>query len=241
MYDEWVRDEREALGFHNFACAYNRGPYWPFTKFRPIYTIEDWKGLTINSTSIVQSQMYEALGAIPLFFGSAEVYENLAKGVIDAGGQPVGGLVTRKWYETGKPGYYHDWGAIYLGVGQHFMNLEVYQSLPKDLQEVIDEAGRNYTNWLDDAYDVERKEAMEFLVDYGTEIIIVSDSEKQRLQDIKHPILVQWAEELEAVGDPGLAMLDALYETSEQCVKDFPLKPSRKEIIEAALAAKAAK
>ncbi len=105
------------------------------TSSKPINSIEDVKGMKIRvAQSAASINAWEALGAKPVPMPMGEVFSALQQGVIDGQENPNSIIYARKIYEVNK--YValtnHQYAPIWVLISE-----DKYQSLPKDLQEVI--------------------------------------------------------------------------------------------------------
>jgi TRAP-type C4-dicarboxylate transport system substrate-binding protein len=105
---------------------------------KPISKIEDMKGMKIRAPVPGALACIKAWGAIPTRIAAAETYDALSKGAIDANVTGWGSIYARKFYEV--QDYYV--GPIWQTEWVIFMNLKKWNSLPKDIQEVIREVSR---------------------------------------------------------------------------------------------------
>jgi C4-dicarboxylate-binding protein DctP len=118
---------------------------------RPINGPADLSGIkmrTLQAPTILST--YRAYGANPTAMAYVEVYNGLQQGVIEGQENPLANIASMKFYEVQKymtlTGHaYHTYAAI--------MNKQVWESLPEDLQTVIEEAmivgrdaARQFTN-----------------------------------------------------------------------------------------------
>lgn len=107
---------------------------------REIRSPEDMKGLKIRvMNDPLQIATMEAFGATAINLPLADVYSSLQQGLIDAQENPFSNFYNYNIQEVQE----------YLSTTGHqfttscvAINNEYYESLPKDMQEVIDEAGR---------------------------------------------------------------------------------------------------
>jgi len=103
---------------------------------RALRTPEDWKGFKVRSTGI-PAAVFQKMGATPVYFPGAELYQALQTGVCEAA----------------------HWGAIYTGWemklqevtkyiilpfmakvtnGEIFVNLKLWEKLPSDIKQVLE-------------------------------------------------------------------------------------------------------
>src|SRR5947199_263759 len=107
---------------------------------RPINTPDDMKGQTIRvQESPIYVAMMKQLGANPVPMPWGEVYLAMKQGTVDGMEIPVVTMFSDKFFEVTK--YYSLTKHTYPPISW-FMNLKRYQSLPADLRQVVDEAGK---------------------------------------------------------------------------------------------------
>jgi TRAP-type C4-dicarboxylate transport system substrate-binding protein len=101
----------------------------------PVKTLADWKGLSIQSISKTTINYDEAFGAAPIGVGVGDLYENFSKGVCKAAMIDANLYSETKLYEVmDYLNTYNFNSAIAFVV----MNSDKYDSLPADLQELLD-------------------------------------------------------------------------------------------------------
>jgi TRAP-type C4-dicarboxylate transport system substrate-binding protein len=109
-------------------------PYLIFTAKKPVRNGDDLKGLKLRELGGPPSEMWKLLGATPVLLGMPDVYESASKGVIDGANIPWAAIATFKLYEVFK--YWTD-TATTASPQMTIMNLNKWNSLPKDIQEQI--------------------------------------------------------------------------------------------------------
>lgn len=100
----------------------------------PVYTADDMKGLKLRVTSGTPADMSIAWGATPMTISSSEIYQSLEKDVIqgyliDYTGVNAWSLFEVTDYYTEMPFYVAPWALL--------MNMDSWNELPADLQEII--------------------------------------------------------------------------------------------------------
>ncbi|MBM4761085.1 DctP family TRAP transporter solute-binding subunit [Bacillus sp. B15-48] len=136
---------------------------------RPITTSEDLKGLkmrTIESELLLDT--YRALGtdATPMAF--PEVYGGLQQGVIDGSDFSTGVYYTTNVYEQSK--HFSEVG-LYYASATLVINQGLYDSLPEDVQKVMDDLGKEYAQRQRQINQDLTAEYEENLIADGVEII----------------------------------------------------------------------
>jgi len=110
-----------------------------FTKF-PVRSVDDLKGKKVRATGF-EGEVAAALGMSVVSLPVAEVVQALESGAIDA--VIMGGYATGKVYGTGKPTGNVVSPPINEGSGEELiMNLDVWKSLPEDLQTTLTAVAR---------------------------------------------------------------------------------------------------
>lgn len=106
---------------------------------RPVRTVEDWKGLKMRASGVTQHGTAKALGGSPITLSVAEIEEAIAKGTVDA-------IMTDLPYGLQRGlsdiiSYLNQWEVSPVFSGSVFINAEVFNALPSDLQDAIKRAG----------------------------------------------------------------------------------------------------
>lgn len=118
----------------------------------PIRTVKDLSGFTVRvPAGDAYNRLFEALGAAPQTLQYPEVYSALQTGIVDGQENPVGLIVTSKFYEVQKYCSFtnHMWQGFWCLVNQ-----KAWAALPSDLQEI---ASRNLNqSALDQRKDLAR-------------------------------------------------------------------------------------
>jgi tripartite ATP-independent transporter DctP family solute receptor len=103
---------------------------------RPIYTVEDIRGLKMRTPPIDMTiRTFEALGANPQQVAYTETYMALSTGVVDGQENPFSNIVDMKFYEQQEYLSLLNWQ---VHPDPLYVNPDWYDSLPSDLQEVFD-------------------------------------------------------------------------------------------------------
>jgi tripartite ATP-independent transporter DctP family solute receptor len=114
------------------------------TSGKPIGTVEDVAGLKIRvPAAAAYTGLFKALGASPASLAFNEVYSALQTKIVDAQENPLGLIVTSKFYEVQKfcSLSNHIWQGNWI-----LFNGRTWKGLPANLQEIVEnrlnEAGR---------------------------------------------------------------------------------------------------
>ncbi|MBO4831130.1 MAG: TRAP transporter substrate-binding protein DctP, partial [Oscillospiraceae bacterium] len=140
MFEEMPEAQNEFKDWKVIAlhsCSY--GPI--STVKSKIETKDDFKGKQIRTAGTIPSQYLTALGANPISVPTSDVYESVAKGVIDGFTNDWHNIDCFKLYEP--IDYCLDLPVSYTSCFV-LMNKNTYNNLPDDLKAVIDTYAGNY-------------------------------------------------------------------------------------------------
>ena len=119
----------------------------------------DINGLLLNGPNPPTNAFIKLLGAVPAPMASTEVYDAMSKGAIDGAFSGWSTFYSRKWYEVAD----HFSGPFQCSTWITFMNLDTWNSLPKDIQQTIMEVAKDTENMSFEqgkAYDSKAKETL---------------------------------------------------------------------------------
>jgi len=195
----------EALAKSNIkiVAASSLGTMSMFFK-QPLKTLEDWKGRKVRTAGKLQSDTINALGATAQSMLSAEVYLALSTGVIDGSlWHPLSAL-EYKLYEVAKFAVIPYISLSGYTVAQ-IVSTDVFNKLPKNMQDIILQAGIDTEKHSQAAFLDDEKKAIEDLGKKGMNIYFVPQKETMRWRDASRPIWNNW---LKANGAPGQRLVD---------------------------------
>lgn len=148
----------------------------------PVTTADGFKGIKIR---VIQNPYHIAywqdLGANALAMDFSEVYVGLQQKTIDAQENPYMNIVANKFYET--QDYVIETNHL-AHVIVFLMNNQLYESLPEDMKELVDQCAYEavlYTRGLADESIASDKK---IIVDSGTEIIELPVEEREKMKDM---------------------------------------------------------
>ena len=142
---------------------------------KKINTIADYKGLKMRIPGLGGKVVAKAGGTVVLLPGG-EIFTSLERGVIDAT-EWVGPLhdLRMGFYQAAKYYYYPGWHepGTYL---EYFFNKKAYESLPKDLQHILDAACMENEQWTLTQFDAQNGAALQTLINkHKVEVIQFPD------------------------------------------------------------------
>ena len=167
----------------------------------PIKSMEDMKGLKVRCYGF-NAKVVQALGGVPVAMSQAEVYEALQKGVVEATFSPI--EVLKGWKQAEVTEYTVDSNAVGYTSGLYVvMNINKWNSLPKDVQKVIEEVNKEWIVKTGDAWDKADQDGREFALSKGHKFIPLSKEEAARWTVTVKPVIDKYAADAEAKGLPG--------------------------------------
>lgn len=180
------------------------GPGFFHTK-TPVNKIEDLKGLRIKSDANT-SKVVAAAGATPTTMPMLETYDALKRGLADGVLLPIETLKGWKFGEPCKYTYINH-GNAYANGFFIAMNKGRWNSLPKDIQQIIDKLNEEWFEkqaklWTD--VDVE---GLEFAKKTGQKIVYAPPEEEAKMRERMQPLLDAYMKSMKEKGLPGEEVL----------------------------------
>ena len=168
---------------------------------KPVNKLEDLKGMKIRAHG-VSGRIVTALGAAPVGMPITDTYDALSKGIVEGALFGWGGAFN---YNIGEVTKYHvvTSGTAY-GTGFYtVMNKDKWNSLPPDIQTIIDKFDEEWINrvaqkWVD--WDTAGKVGLE---KKGNKVIVLPAQEDERWAERVKPILDDYVKAAKAKGLPG--------------------------------------
>ncbi|WP_375258678.1 TRAP transporter substrate-binding protein [Citreimonas sp.] len=132
--NELMRELEEPYNLH-FVGATTTG-LEGFVSSKPLDGVDDLKGLKVRAPEGLIQQVFDAAGAVPVNLPYAEVFTALDKGVIDAADSTV--FSTNQSQGLHKAGNHPVYPGFHsMPLVEVAMNLDAWNALPADLQEIM--------------------------------------------------------------------------------------------------------
>jgi TRAP-type C4-dicarboxylate transport system substrate-binding protein len=182
---------------------------------KPIETLDDLAGQRIRTPTSSISKMLELIAATPVGMPPTEIYESVERGVIDGNIMPWGPVGAFKLHEVLK---YHLDAAI-NPVGMYIVfNQRKFDSLPEDIQQVIDEVSAEvFSNWGRWWHETDQV-AIEAAKAAGNTVIPMSDEERNQWRKRLQPVIDNYLQnESDLPVDDAKAIYAALGEAVALC------------------------
>ena len=175
----------------------------------PVESVADLAGVSLRAPTRMTNQLFAALGATPVGMPVPAVPEALSQGVIDATVIPWEVTAALRVSElvgnhTEFPG-----DALYVATFVLAMNQDRYDSLPADLQAIIDErSGLEFSAFAGRVMQEYDAPARELAEDRGNTIITLDESQMAEWRAAADPIISGWVAEMDGMGIDGAALVE---------------------------------
>lgn len=182
-----------------------------------INSIEDVQGLKIRSGGAVLGQIPELFDGTSVTLNVTEIYEAMQRGVVDAALFPISSAPQYHFEEVTK----HLFTGSNFGVTTQFyaMNLDVWNSLPENVQEAFQQAGQEATVEGGEEFDRQIEAALELFENEGIGITFVTQEEHEEILEILAPLDELWLDNVKERGVDGTKVLKSYREASEKAVQ----------------------
>ena len=173
----------------------------------PIRNLEELEGTKLRAVGGTTTKVTAALGAVPLALGPTDVYDALSKGVADGAIVISDALCQLKWGEFLKYTTINT-RTSYVNSGYFVMNLNKWESLSPDVQEVIDALSTEYLEKMSRLWDQKENDAIVALKSQGHRTFTLSPEEEERWVERVAPVYDEYVREKSAKGIPAADVLN---------------------------------
>jgi TRAP-type C4-dicarboxylate transport system substrate-binding protein len=201
---EFLKNINESLFGDILAEKFNAKPLVAWTTGiheycgakKPVKTLEDWKGLLIWVANPAEAQTAEAFGASPVSLPFFDGYPALQKGTVDAGvGLNPTGVWNFKWYDAIR---YITIANTFGTSGYFDINLDTWNSMPKDVQNVLLDECQRAENELKTFFSQYAKDAISNLEKEGVQVYRLPEAERAKWIEASKPVLGKFYEQIGA-------------------------------------------
>lgn len=215
LYDLVKEFQPKELSDFKVVTVFHTEPGYIQSK-KPVRKVEDVSGLRLRTTGTGVA-MLKALGGAPVSMPMSDIPQSLQTGVID------GYISSREVLKDMKYAEYVKYVTVYPTFEVSFaalMNKKVWDSLPPDVQKVIDDLSREMALWAGTYVDSHVKEGLEWAIkQHGLQVITLLPEEKAKF-DAKLKGLEE-AYIKEAKGIPGQKLLERIKDLSANYSKEY--------------------
>ncbi|MBV6759094.1 TRAP transporter substrate-binding protein DctP [Rhodococcus opacus] len=182
------------------------GKYQVIAADEPVRTLDDWRGLTVRSAGGASDFVLSNLAAASVHLASGEVYEALQRGTIDGGMNTLESIPAAGYEEVANSASTN----APFGAGPTVLSIrdEVWQNLPADVQQAMEEARVVALETLDAYYANENAADLEKLSS-EMEFYELTDEELAAMGPAMKNAQDQWVAQRERPDKPAREVLDA--------------------------------
>jgi TRAP-type transport system periplasmic protein len=165
---------------------------------KPVRKLEDLKGMTIRAPGRVGDTV-KALGASPAPMPIMEVYDGLAKGVVQGVNTPFETLKTFRFGEVAKYTT-SSWQVGNIYTFYVAMNLNSYKKLPPDLKEIFDELCGEYKEKFALMWNSVDFDGRDFAGEKGVEFFQLDSDQVARWKEAAEPVIENYVKDMVSKG-----------------------------------------
>jgi TRAP-type C4-dicarboxylate transport system substrate-binding protein len=187
------------------------------TKTKPINKLEDLKGMKMRTYGS-NARLMSLLGGTPVAMTMPEVYDALSRGVAEGlmcAYEATEGFRFGEQLKYSTENFATSYSAVFVVV----LNKDKWNSMPPDIQKIIDAMSPEYIDKYATMWDDIEKSGKAYLVKRGNKIISLSKEEETRWVAKAQPIFDDYVKKMKEKGLPG--------EEALKFAMDY-LKPYRK-------------
>ena len=177
---------------------------------RPITKPEDMKGLKMRTVLDVITMSMEAFGASAVSIPFTELYMALKTGVADGQENPVALIDNQKFYEVQKYCTIIDY---MICAEVMYVNLDWYNSLPQEYQEILTESGRAMMDECSRLTDEENEQYIANIQNNGCEVTVLTPEERAAFIPLAETVWKRYVDEGRFTTDDLVEMLSIVGKT----------------------------
>ena len=201
-----MQKEFDSLNVHLLAM-HGSGVSMLATTNKELTSTDSFKGIQLRCNNGNYAAVVQKMGAATMACSQGELYENLEKNVIEGNLADLGNLISTRSYELCKEVMNYSFGC---NTGLVCMNKDKYDSLPEDLQKILDDRfdslstalGEGFNNYVKDFLTKTCQENGVTVYEPGQEVV---DALNAASEEEAHKA---WVDAMNAQGYDGQTMLD---------------------------------
>lgn len=175
---------------------------------KPVHALSDLQHMKIRSTGL-SAKVVEALGGVPVAMPQGDTYESLQKGVVEGTFGPM--EVLKGWRQAEVVTATTDCRTVgYTTTMFVVMNKAKWQSLPADLQAIVEAVNREWIDVHGRRWDDVDAAGRAYTQERGNQILSLSEAESRKWRGAVQPIIDQYVQTASARGIDGKAVVQDL-------------------------------
>lgn len=197
----------EKTGLRGLAWGEN-GVRHMASNIRPIESPADIQGQKIRTQeNQAHMDMISAFGGSPTPIAFPELYSSLQQGVIDGYENPISLITGMRFYEVTK---YISLNSHVYGAYAFIANDAYFQTLPEDLQTIIEEESKNWSAIEREFNRKQTADGIDLVKEHGVEVIELSEEQIAEFKELAQPVVESYREKI------GAELFDELMEAIKQ-------------------------
>lgn len=167
----------------------------------PVSNLEELKGMKIRCHGL-SAKMVQRLGGVPVGMPVTDAYDALSKGIVEGILLPFEAM---EGFRIGEVVKYTTecYGISYTSAMFVAMNKKKFDSLPADLQKIIEDVSEEYIPKVGETWSGYDKSGKEFILNRGNKVIPLTKEENERWAKAVRPIIDDYLEATKKKGLPG--------------------------------------
>lgn len=208
LFDEWLAEEYEGVKVITLHVHAGQGIQ---TRDTPVHSPDDLNGKKMRIPTRTGAWILEALGATPVGMPVPDLPQALSTGAVDGALIPweiIPPLKIQELTDYQIEGPDHErFGTTTFQIS---MNQDVYDSLPPDLQAVIDDnSGEAFAREVGQVWRDSEEGGIGVALKDGNELITLTEEEMVLFREAMEPVVDRWIEDVSAKGIDGQGLVDA--------------------------------
>jgi TRAP-type C4-dicarboxylate transport system substrate-binding protein len=157
-----------------------------FVSFKALNTVASFKGEKLRVSNEIAAQVLRALGAEPTVMGGADAVDAMRRHIIQGSTCHPTCIFSRGYLDFATS--YNPWTVV-PNLGMLTMNLKLWNSIPADIQKIIQEEADSAAHELTNSVATIQGQAMwKLSMEHGLSLLAISAEEKAKLRAISRPI-----------------------------------------------------
>lgn len=179
----------------------------------PIEKVSDLDGHKIGTAGLALNWL-KGVDATPVAGSLPDFYNSMSTGLYDGVMTFESVVAPYKFYEVAPYITKINFGAQYASALT--VNLDTWNALPEDVQQVIQDVADEYRDIAATAYKEGGEASLAIAVDNGATVSELSDEQRTAYAQKLPNIAREWAEKLDAQGQPGTEVLETYMRLSKE-------------------------
>ncbi|QPT41168.1 C4-dicarboxylate-binding periplasmic protein precursor [Oligella ureolytica] len=175
-----------------------------------IESLKDFGGLKIRAAGGAQELTLNQIDAVAVKMAPPEIYESMSRGTIDGALLP---FISIESYKLSPRAHSSTLGANFGAViVTYSISERKWRSLPKEVQEILAQAGDEATKQACVSFDEEEQKVYQQLKEQGVNFIQFEGADKEKIESVMKEVSQNWAERLDKRNKPGTETLNKFTE-----------------------------